>query len=75
MLCMFQYFQSGRMALHWACSGGHTDIVEYLVTQCGVDVDVTDEVASWKYCLINFLDLCNEYLLQKLTILKLRNYI
>lgn len=31
--------------LHWACSGGHLDIVEFLVAE-GAEIDCLDE-AAW----------------------------
>ena len=45
-LCLtFLWFQSMRMPIHWAASGGHTDMVEYLLN-FNVPVDVRDEVKS-----------------------------
>ena len=29
----------GRTALHWAARNGHTHVVQYLVDDCGMDVD------------------------------------
>ena len=44
MLCLtFLWFQSMRMPIHWAASGGHTEMVEYLLN-FNVPVDVRDEV-------------------------------
>lgn len=40
---IIDYFQTQRMPLHWAASGGHEDIVEFLLKQ-GVPVDARDEV-------------------------------
>ena len=37
------WFQSMRMPIHWAASGGHTEMVEYLLN-FNVPVDVRDEV-------------------------------
>ncbi|MEQ2204215.1 26S proteasome non-ATPase regulatory subunit 10, partial [Xenoophorus captivus] len=37
--------QDGRTCLHWACSAGHTNIVEFLLS-LGVEVNVQDD-ASW----------------------------
>ncbi|XP_005755580.1 26S proteasome non-ATPase regulatory subunit 10-like [Pundamilia nyererei] len=37
--------QDRRTALHWACSAGHTDIVEFLLDM-GVEVNLQDD-ASW----------------------------
>ena len=38
--------QSGRQPLHWACSGGHVSVVEYLCVDCSLqDVDVRDGVS------------------------------
>lgn len=36
--------QDGRTVLHWACSSGAKEIVEYLLTVCHVRPDVSDEV-------------------------------
>ena len=36
--------QDGRTTLHWACSSGAKDIVEYLLGVCHVRPDVSDEV-------------------------------
>nr|KAF6294498.1 proteasome 26S subunit, non-ATPase 10 [Pipistrellus kuhlii] len=37
--------QDSRTALHWACSAGHTEIVEFLL-QLGVPVNDKDDAAS-----------------------------
>ena len=37
--------QSGRMAIHWASSGGHSDVVEYLLSR-GVPINSRDEVTN-----------------------------
>ncbi|MBN3272393.1 PSD10 ATPase, partial [Polyodon spathula] len=37
--------QDHRTVLHWACSAGHTDIVEFLLA-FGVDVDLSDDVSG-----------------------------
>uniref|UniRef100_A0A8C5LG62 26S proteasome non-ATPase regulatory subunit 10 n=1 Tax=Jaculus jaculus TaxID=51337 RepID=A0A8C5LG62_JACJA len=37
--------QDSRTALHWACSAGHTEIVEFLL-QLGVPVNDKDDVTS-----------------------------
>ncbi|XP_057310424.1 26S proteasome non-ATPase regulatory subunit 10-like [Hydractinia symbiolongicarpus] len=39
-------FQDERQPLHWACSGGHDVIVEYLLTTCNVPVDNPDD-SGW----------------------------
>ena len=44
--------QSGRMPLHWACSGGRTEVVEFLV-QSGVPVDARDDVSRVELFLWN----------------------
>uniref|UniRef100_A0A3B5LV18 Uncharacterized protein n=1 Tax=Xiphophorus couchianus TaxID=32473 RepID=A0A3B5LV18_9TELE len=36
--------QDGRTALHWACSAGHTNIVEFLLS-LGVEVNLQDDVS------------------------------
>ncbi|XP_067648830.1 ankyrin repeat domain-containing protein 50-like [Haliotis asinina] len=36
---MSQTDSSGDSALHWACKGGHLDIVKYLLSQCSVDIN------------------------------------
>uniref|UniRef100_A0A5F9D0V2 Proteasome 26S subunit, non-ATPase 10 n=1 Tax=Oryctolagus cuniculus TaxID=9986 RepID=A0A5F9D0V2_RABIT len=36
--------QDSRTALHWACSAGHTEIVEFLL-QLGVPVNDKDDIA------------------------------
>ena len=33
----------GRTPLHIACAGGHNDIVEYLINQCGCDKEARDD--------------------------------
>ena len=37
--------QDSRTALHWACSAGHTEIVEFLL-QLGVPVNDKDDVST-----------------------------
>lgn len=39
----FLSFQDRRTALHWACSAGHTNIVEFLL-DLGVEVNLQDDV-------------------------------
>lgn len=39
----FLWFQDRRTALHWACSAGHTNIVEFLL-DLGVEVNLQDDV-------------------------------
>lgn len=36
-------FQDNRTPLHWACSAGHSDIVQFLL-DLGVDVNLQDDV-------------------------------
>uniref|UniRef100_A0A3Q2NQA0 Proteasome 26S subunit, non-ATPase 10 n=1 Tax=Fundulus heteroclitus TaxID=8078 RepID=A0A3Q2NQA0_FUNHE len=36
--------QDGRTALHWACSAGHTEVVEFLLS-LGVEVNLQDDVS------------------------------
>ena len=43
MLENISYFQSMRMPIHWAVSGGHTDMVDFLLG-LNVPVDARDEV-------------------------------
>ncbi|MBN3318556.1 PSD10 ATPase, partial [Atractosteus spatula] len=38
--------QDHRTALHWACSAGHTDIVEFLL-DLGVEVNLKDDVSDF----------------------------
>ena len=40
--------QTARMPLHWAASGGHADIVEFLLS-LNVPVDARDEVCNFRY--------------------------
>ena len=40
------------MPLHWAASGGHVDVVKYLLEQ-GAEVDVRDEVRVNVYIFAN----------------------
>ena len=39
-------FQDERQPLHWACSGGHDVIVDYLLCVCNVPVDDADD-SGW----------------------------
>lgn len=39
-------FQDERQPLHWACSGGHDVIVDYLLSVCNVPVDDADDIAE-----------------------------
>jgi len=39
-------FQDERQPLHWACSGGHDVIVDYLLSVCNVPVDDADD-SGW----------------------------
>lgn len=39
----FLSLQDCRTALHWACSAGHTNIVEFLL-DLGVEVNLQDDV-------------------------------
>jgi len=39
-------FQDERQPLHWACSGGHDIIVEYLLNVCNAPVDEPDD-SGW----------------------------
>uniref|UniRef100_A0A3B4H964 Proteasome 26S subunit, non-ATPase 10 n=1 Tax=Pundamilia nyererei TaxID=303518 RepID=A0A3B4H964_9CICH len=43
--------QDRRTALHWACSAGHTDIVEFLLDM-GVEVNLQDDVSLFVGTLI-----------------------
>lgn len=47
----FLWFQDRRTALHWACSAGHTDIVEFLLDM-GVEVNLQDDVSLFVGTLI-----------------------
>lgn len=40
-------FQDRRTALHWACSAGHTNIVEFLL-DLGVEVNLQDDVGGFE---------------------------
>jgi len=42
----FERFQDERQPLHWACSGGHDVIVDYLLSVCNVPVDDADD-SGW----------------------------
>jgi len=44
MLCCC-FIQDNRTALHWACSAGHADIVQFLL-ELGVDVNIEDDVSQ-----------------------------
>jgi len=48
----FQRFQDERQPLHWACSGGHHVIVEFLLNKCNVPVDDADD-SGWTPLLIS----------------------
>lgn len=39
------HIQDRRTALHWACSAGHTNIVEFLL-DLGVEVNLEDDVGD-----------------------------
>jgi len=39
-------FQDERQPLHWACSGGHDIIVEYLLNVCNAPIDEPDD-SGW----------------------------
>jgi len=39
-------FQDERQPLHWACSGGHDVVVDYLLSVCNVPVDDADD-SGW----------------------------
>lgn len=41
----FLSMQDRRTALHWACSAGHTNIVEFLL-DLGVEVNLQDDVGQ-----------------------------
>ena len=43
--CLYFFYQSGRCPLHWAASGGHFVIAEYLI-DLSVQVDKEDEVSG-----------------------------
>jgi len=47
----FERFQDERQPLHWACSGGHAIIVDYLLSVCNVPVDDADD-SGWTPLLI-----------------------
>lgn len=48
VLCIFISYsaslQDHRTALHWACSAGHTNIVQFLL-DLGVEVNLQDDVS------------------------------
>lgn len=47
MFIYFQLvFQSGRVPLHWAASGGQTAVVEFLLSH-GVKIDPRDDVCIY----------------------------
>ncbi|XP_008336313.1 26S proteasome non-ATPase regulatory subunit 10-like [Cynoglossus semilaevis] len=48
----FKTDQDHRTALHWACSAGHTDIVEFLL-DLGVEVNLQDDVLSFLFIFAN----------------------
>ena len=40
--------QYGNTALHWACANGHTEVVQYLLTN-GVNLSATNKVNHKQY--------------------------
>ena len=38
LCCTDVRYEDGRSPLHWACEGGHKDVVEYLVEKANCDV-------------------------------------
>ena len=42
--------QDGRTVLHWACSSGAVDLVQYLLDVCHVRPDLPDEVTTVSFC-------------------------
>ena len=50
MICCYYIdmllLQSGRTALHWACSGGHTEVVKHLINN-NADISATSNVSDY----------------------------
>ncbi|CAF3583179.1 unnamed protein product, partial [Rotaria sp. Silwood2] len=44
--CVKAKDRDGRTVLHWACSSGAKDIVQYLLDVCRVRPDIPDEVSK-----------------------------
>lgn len=44
-IVIIRLFKAGRTALHWSCSGGHLDIVRFLVTEMKSDIHNKDGVS------------------------------
>lgn len=50
--CKSYYYilQSGRLAIHWACSGGRANIVQFILDSDGRLADAQDDVLTDLSC-------------------------